>query len=601
MASTTYPDEHPLADDNDRLAQSSASAKDWHAWQRQLKKRKSPKPVLESLGAGKRLAWLWGLDPDDVAEPTRQLLDQLQRFEAKRGPSESMLTEIIDWSQQADEGWLQLDDALVALAMAAALPQLSQMLERKDWHRVLNRLDDLCETDWPQIDQPGMQHHALVATLLNAELPLILAYTLPGTTIASRLGPPAVTALEHSMDETFNGEGIPHAHAWSSMLGFLACYTRCQLLAKKTKGCRISGTARNEYEWLVRQAIRATRADGTLVFSDATGWCKDLVRAALELGGDPADKDIARRWRLPGAREVEDALDDDELPETGLYSEWSQVGVLRTDWSRRSPQLGVMYADGQLQTELSNAKRLIWSGCMQPQVWLDNQPLSPHSTWEESCWFSDNDVDYLELELELGDDVSVQRQLLLAREEKFLYVADAVLSPQHCGEIRILSRLPLVSSVQWNPEAETYDGEILDSSGRWLATVMPLSLPEWRIGRHHGFLELENQSLQIDQSATGHALYAAWFIDLHPRRANHQHRTWRHLTVAEQRRQVPRDQAVGYRAQVGKRQYLFYRSLNDSQNRTVFGQNLICEFLAGRVDRRGNVEKLVELDVEEES
>ena len=49
---------------------------------------------------------------------------------------------------------------------------------------------------------------------------------------------------------------------------------------------------------------------------------------------------------------------------------------------------------------------------------------------------------------------------------------------------------------------------------------------------------------------------------------------------------VPRDVAVGFRAQSGDDQWLVYRSLGPAGNRAVLGQNISSEFYAGRFQRK---------------
>jgi hypothetical protein len=72
--------------------------------------------------------------------------------------------------------------------------------------------------------------------------------------------------------------------------------------------------------------------------------------------------------------------------------------------------------------------------------------------------------------------------------------------------------------------------------------------------------------------------------------------TWRRLTVAESLNVVPADMAVGYRIQVGKSQWLIYRSLSPSRNRTVLGQNFSSEFVVARFLPTGKAETLLEIE-----
>ena len=72
------------------------------------------------------------------------------------------------------------------------------------------------------------------------------------------------------------------------------------------------------------------------------------------------------------------------------------------------------------------------------------------SDWEEVCWLSDKDVDYLEVEIALGPHVRVKHHMMLAREDNFLFWADAILADEpgdidyrlgcRCTDQRVLNR-----------------------------------------------------------------------------------------------------------------------------------------------------------------
>ena len=64
-------------------------------------------------------------------------------------------------------------------------------------------------------------------------------------------------------------------------------------------------------------------------------------------------------------------------------------------------------------------------------------------------------------------------------------------------------------------------------------------------------------------------------------------------------RDQPAAIAVGYRVQVGRAQWLFYRSLAPPANRSVLGQNLTAEFFAGRWNRDGSITELIRIEGEE--
>jgi hypothetical protein len=193
----------------------------------------------------------------------------------------------------------------------------------------------------------------------------------------------------------------------------------------------------------------------------------------------------------------------------------------------------------------------------------------------------------------------VQRQMLLARKDEFLFFADAVLGAEP-GKIDYRCVMPLVSPgngshpdrVQFVGEQETRDGSL--EGKRKLAIVLPLALPEWRIERSTHRLEASGDGLALTMTAAGRALFAPLFLDLAKRRFK-KPRTWRRLTVAERLVIQPADIAVGYRVQVGAEQWLFYRSLAKAANRTVLGQNLASEFVAARFTTKGLAEELVSI------
>jgi hypothetical protein len=214
--------------------------------------------------------------------------------------------------------------------------------------------------------------------------------------------------------------------------------------------------------------------------------------------------------------------------------------------------------------------------------------------WENLCWQSDKYCDYLELSVPLSEGLRLERQLLVAHKDQVLYLADLVVSVD--GSARRIKHsfgLPLVEGVAWQPEAETRDG--LLRAGKLRTAVLPLALPEWRIDPRGGTLSEEKGRLVLTQESIGRAMCCPLLFDLNPKRAKKE-RTWRQLTVAEWMEVLPRDVAVGFRAQSGGRQWLFYRSLGPTGNRTVLGHNIAGEFCAGRFRQSGKFKEWLEIE-----
>jgi hypothetical protein len=223
---------------------------------------------------------------------------------------------------------------------------------------------------------------------------------------------------------------------------------------------------------------------------------------------------------------------------------------------------------------------------------VDGSPLAYASGWDEVCWVSDSDGDYLELQIKLVGGRTLQRQLFLGRQDNFLFVADALLGSRD-GVIEYRNVLPLRADVEFQPADESREGVL--RGRRRLGVVLPLALPEWRGQPAQGELERTASGLALRQRGVGQRLFAPLFVDLDPRRMQRQ-LTWRQLTVAEHLDKQPDDVAVGYRVQVGAAQWLVYRSLAERGNRSVLGQNFSSEFVLGRFDRQGETEKLIEIE-----
>ena len=275
-----------------------------------------------------------------------------------------------------------------------------------------------------------------------------------------------------------------------------------------------------------------------------------------------------------------------------FHDEQSGVAILRPAWSRPRQEVRIRWSKPALEIELQSGREKLWSGVWDWRVSLDGEPLTGRSGWEEVCWVCDADVACLELQMRLSAGFRLQRQVILARRDRFLLLADAVFGTRR-GELAYQSRLPLGPGVELRRSSATREGFI--KAGRCQALVLPLSLPEWRAEQRVGELVEEGQNLAWSYGGEGRALYAPLFFDLHPQRMTRPC-TWRQLTVAESRCNQPRDVAAGFRVMVGRHQWLIYRALGRTANRTVLGHNLSSEMLVGRFRSTGLVDPLVEIE-----
>lgn len=303
----------------------------------------------------------------------------------------------------------------------------------------------------------------------------------------------------------------------------------------------------------------------------------------------------------------------DELPCGSFHSEARSLAILRRRPAARVPRnrdderLVVRFAGQACAIELNASGCTAICGVWQLDVARQGRPLAAVSDWESICWHSDADVDYLELQIELAEEVIVQRHMVLARDDRFLLMADAVLSPQP-GSLEYCGIVPLAAGIIFRPAAETREGT-LEAGGREqgagskkrrarsraLAKVLPLALPEWREDLRGGELVATDRGLKLHQAAPRQRLLAPLLLDLDPARFRRR-LTWRSLTVAESLAAVPAERAVGYRVAIGKQQWIIYRSLAAKGNRTLLGHNLSTETLVARFAHDGEVTPLIEIE-----
>jgi len=467
----------------------------------------------------------------------------------------------------------------------------------------------------------SVNEQPLVHQLLAGELAWTLAVGLAEVPSCRRLHTSARRALSAGLRELLDGEGLPHARNLALFRPLFGCWTRCRRLAaggmrgarrttkakavsaranvrraaspgRETPGLCWTAAAETQYRWLVRAALRLTRPDGSHVFSDDSEgrWDRDLFRTALELGGDEDDQDIAA-LTLPRQKKRSRRISLLALPEPTLYSAWAATAIMQSQWSPEGSRLTVTWPGRSVFVELACGKEILWSGAWGCEIRVDDQVLASNDEWEEVCWFSDDEVDYLELEISLEGGYRIQRHILLSREDDILMLADAVLG-RRPSRMEYRGWLPLRRGITLRGAHETREALLVGRRPR--ALVLPLALPEWRCDARAGELRQSSQGLELLQASHGRRMFAPLLLDLDPRRMARTP-TWRQLTVAESLEIQPADVAVGYRVMVGDRQWLLYRSLGKKGNRTLLGHNLSTETLVARFDDEGEVEPILEI------
>jgi hypothetical protein len=279
----------------------------------------------------------------------------------------------------------------------------------------------------------------------------------------------------------------------------------------------------------------------------------------------------------------------------GYYNVSRQAALLRRGKRPPHDELLVDFSGREVRLHMTAAGEAIVRGEWSWRATAGGETLAPAGKWEEVCWHRDRGADYLEIELPLSGGWRLERQMLLARQDRFLFLADALLGPAAAAvELHYEHVLPLAERAAFLPAQETREGWLSGERAR-RATVLPLALAEWRAEYCHAELAALDGQLRLAQAAAGRNLYAPLWIDLDPARLRRP-ATWRRLTVGENLAIVPRDVAVGYRIQVGDEQWLIYQSLDRIGNRSVLGVNTVSSFACLRFFTSGKTEEIVAME-----
>lgn len=557
----------------------------WGRWTAYLAKRTVPVSLSKLIAVKRAVPLLWAIPKDFRGSETSELLKTLQKLEEPKGAKPSAIATLLEqWLEAAATRKPDEPFALETLAWCHALPNLAKLLPASPWLQLVDTLVSI-SSDAAKSD---LSLAPLAQQLLAGELPLTLSYLLPEIAACKELAGTSRDVLSNGITELLDGEGAPHAKHLEVSSALFACWTRCLYLGRTMKRHCFTKDAQTQYEWLVRQMLRLCRNDGSQVLTNNES-CPALFEAALLVAGDTDDDAIAD-CVLPGRKPPSELRG--KLPKPAMHSEWAEIAVLRRSWDRSGDQLMVRYSDRNCELELNSGKQTVFSGVCNPELTIDGTRLEAEQDWEEICWQSDRDLDYLELELKFNDNWKVQRQIMLTRDDRFLIIADAVLGDS-VADISHQFTLPLATGISFAPAEESREGFLCGR--KLIAAVLPLQLPEWRAERDAGSLEQTSDGLQLRQCQHGQRLFAPLFIDLKPKRFGRQ-LTWRRLTVARQLEILPPDVAVGYRIQTGKRQWLVYRSLTAPASRSVLGQHFSAEFVLGRLPANGELEQLIEIE-----
>ncbi len=434
--------------------------------------------------------------------------------------------------------------------------------------------------------------------LVCGELPWQASLLFAPVKGSAKLGRAGRDFLSKQLRDKTDTDGTPNAELADILSVWLAPFVRAAQWAKEYRAELWDKESSERFRSLVTTIAPFCRTDGH--FGLGNGHSRDVVSlltTASILAGyrekspplqflKAVSSGAAKRGRRARG-DAADSVDSDDWPVT--QSDWARLACLRNNWAVDADTLLVAHHREKPTLDLTALGRPLISGPWDIEVAIDGNPMKFGDDWTCSCWCSDEDADFLELHMEIGQGVGIDRQLLLSRTDHFVLLADVVTAPQG-ARIDYVSRLPLADNVSHVAATETRD-YTLKSQG-CAARAIPVALPVDRVSSTAGHFGADANGLQLKQVAMG-GLYAPLVIDWAPEhrrcRAN-----WRTLTITEQSQVLKSEAACGHRLQIGDLHLLIYRSITQpTVPRAVLGHHTSNETVVGRVASNGEVEAIV--------
>ncbi len=400
----------------------------------------------------------------------------------------------------------------------------------------------------------------------------------------------ASATLAAEIDRLVSARGVVNVTGSAAMIERVVRWTAARDVLHATGGGDWGEATERRWKAAVTTAVRLLGGRGRLVAG--AGQMPDCFTAPLfdavaAMGG--------RRGRTIGElRRGRAAAGRRNVLSRDLHDAAAAVAIIRTGWDRKSIRVMLDYRHAVPRLEIAVADRLLVEGPWQWEAWAGGRALEAEGPWTVSCWESDRKATFLEISAPLSGGRQFERQVVVLPRDRIVVRADAVTTPAGVAapaDLRYRGLVPLAGSLEGDAAADTREIVVFDTATRFMA--LPLALPEWRAAGRGG-LESSEAGLMLSQEGMGGRLYAPLWLDCDASRVGRP-LTWRQLTVADTRINLPPHQATGYRVQSGDEQWLLYRSLDAPRNRTLLGCNVSCEFLLGRIKKSGEVARTLEI------
>ena len=498
--------------------------------------------------------------------------------------------------------------ALVCAGWIHALPEVGRNISPSLWLEVLQCALTQVDRAWENGPTNGLFPWIVWA----CEVPLALAKQLSHLGGKDRIVSETLNRIALLLEESSDDPRGFMARGGQDLRAILACIIRCRWSADALRARKWYPPQRRALGKLAITTLALSDAEGRqLLFDrDDTTLDEEFWIALNHLAGDNKKLQLATACALPDSigkaigekpsKRRKESTIDVLMPKHSQYWDKCSIVTMRRSWRDRGCRVAVDFSSDVIWLDvLGQDGQRVLSGDWDVQVFRKQEPVSLDVSWQEVCWFSDDDVDYLELECAVEDVCKIQRQVMLMRDEGIVYFADALIA-EKADDWSVQSIWTAPNDIHLKSEAKTTEGKLVrtGSEEQTAALLLPVGMPEWRRSRSHAKMGFNGSTLFLQCETQSKNLYSPLVMSL---RGNQQTQafTWRQLTIAEELQIQPRDIAEAYRVQINRDQWVFYRSLTPCTRRTVMGLHLNTEFYAGRFSRSdGEFEPIVEVNPE---
>lgn len=592
-----------------RGAQSGRTEKFWRAWSKRMAERVDRR-LLRTRIAKRSILWPWDGPSRHPLKSVLSLIEKQDWTRLSRWASQQ-LTAAETWKEErAEQELLALADWLWSGS------RVSAEFAWPVWRLVLTRSLELAAYLAKPLTCELTSDRRLLVT---GELPWLLSQLfadLDGVTEFKQLGQ---QSLRNELIEQTDGDGTPAASLLPVLPRWLASLTRSVEIGAIVGEPLLEGEARFRFEDVITKSVALLDRSGNLLGDTNGAATRDakttvgplvpmLLRGAELAGLDElslaAESLRFRRHVANGGSkgkfhsetfsetpEERLIVTDTDLPAT--QSDWASWACLRDWWHAHANTAIVRHDGSSVNLQLSLLGVPVIDGEWGLSVRIDGQRLTWTDGWKCSCWSSDTDMDYLELQLDIPNGPMLCRQVMLSRKEHFLVLADSV-SKAGRKRIDLESTLPLRRGVRAKSDKATREIRLAVPDVK--VRCFPLALPDDRLHSTVGEFDAALGALRLAQASSSESLYAPLVLDWSPERASLD-AEWRTLTVTEEGRKLAPWEAAGHRLRLGKLHLVVYRSLHNSEDfRAVLGLHTDKESVIARFDDKGYVLPIVSVE-----